>query len=108
MRKIEEKITITTKPNGYALTVNEKEYLYFNTLDLVKGVCIHVGLGRKSPTTKYGRDAILKAMGDGSLERKLQKEVNELKSQVFNLKNALHESKEEQKRNNGQEGLYLM
>ena len=53
-------------------------------------------------------DAILKAMGDGSLERKLQKEVNELKSQVFNLKNALHESKEEQKGNNGQEGLYLM
>ena len=39
------KITIETLPNGYALTVGTKEYMYHNVEELLGGFFTHVGIG---------------------------------------------------------------
>jgi outer membrane murein-binding lipoprotein Lpp len=38
------KINLSTLPNGYALTVDGKEYMYFNEIDLLAGFMGHVGM----------------------------------------------------------------
>lgn len=38
------KIKLSTLPNGYALTVEDQEYMYFNEIDLLAGFMGHVGM----------------------------------------------------------------
>ena len=38
------KINLSTLPNGYALTVDDQEYMYFNEIDLLAGFMGHVGM----------------------------------------------------------------
>ena len=38
------KINLSTLPNGYALTVDDQEYMYFNEIDLMAGFMGHVGM----------------------------------------------------------------
>ena len=38
------KINLCTLPNGYALTVDGQEYMYFNEIDLLAGFMSHVGM----------------------------------------------------------------
>ena len=75
---IEVIVKVQTLNNGYSLEVDGKSYLYFDVVELAKGLILHAGLGRTSPTTKFGRDSLLRAIGKGSAEKKLQKEINEL------------------------------
>jgi len=39
-----QKIKVSTLPNGYALTVEDQEYMYFNEIDLLAGFMGHVGM----------------------------------------------------------------
>lgn len=95
-KPIEVKVSVMTLNNGYSLDVDGKGYLYFDVVELAKGLILHAGLGRKSPTTKFGRDALLKAIGNGSAEKKMQQEINRLQNQVDQLINKLHGYKKEQ------------
>ena len=70
-KPIEVKVSVMTLNNGYSLGVDGNSYLYFDIVELAKGLILHAGLGRKSPTTKFGRDALLKAIGNGSAEKKI-------------------------------------
>ena len=94
-KPIEVKVSVITLNNGYSLDVNGKGYLYFDVVELAKGLILHAGLGRTSPTTKFGRDALLKAMGNGSAERQLQLEINELQKKVESLTNKLYGKQKE-------------
>ena len=38
------KIKVSTLPNGYSLTVDDQEYMYFNEIDLLAGFMGHVGM----------------------------------------------------------------
>ena len=38
------KIKVSILPNGYALTVDDQEYMYFNEIDLMAGFMGHVGM----------------------------------------------------------------
>lgn len=38
------KIKVSTLPNGYSLTVENQEYMYFNEIDLLAGFMGHVGM----------------------------------------------------------------
>ena len=105
---MKKKITVTTLPNGYAVKIDEKEYMYFSVADLIKGMCIHAGLGRKSPLSVYNRDALLKAMSEGATEQKLQEEVDRLRTEVYNLRNRQNENKKEQEGDKGEEGLCVL
>ena len=95
-KPIEVKVSVMTLNNGYSLDVDGKGYLYFDVVELAKGLILHAGLGRKSPTTKFGRDALLRAIGNGSAEKRMQKEINELQKKVDQLTNKLHGYKKEQ------------
>ena len=93
---IEVMIMVETKKAGYSLDVNGQGYMYFDVVELAKGLILHAGLGRKSPTTKFGRDALLRAIGNGSAERKMQQEINKLQSEVVSLNNELNGYKKKQ------------
>ena len=95
-KPIETRVCVVTLNNGYTLVVDGNSYLYFDIVELAKGLILHAGLGRKSPTTKFGRDALLRAIGNGSAERRMQKEINELQKKVDQLTNKLHGYKKEQ------------
>ena len=95
-KPIEVIVKVETLKNGYSLDVDGKEYLYFDVVELAKGLILHAGLGRTSPTTKFGRDSLLRAIGSGSAEKKLQQEINKLQTKVNNLRNKLYGNKEEQ------------
>ena len=95
-KAVEVKVRVETSKNGYLLDVDGREYLYFDVVELAKGLILHAGLGRTSPTTKFGRDALLRAIGNGSAERKMQQEINRLQNQVDHLINKLHGYKKEQ------------
>ena len=95
-KPIEVKVSVMTLNNGYSLDVDGKGYLYFDVVELAKGLILHAGLGRTSPTTKFGRDALLKAIGNGSAEKRLQKEINELHKKVESLTNKLYGKQKEQ------------
>ena len=84
-KPIEVMVKVETLKNGYSLDVDGKEYLYFDVVELAKGLILHAGLGRTSPTTKFGRDSLLKAIGNGSAEKKLQQEINKLQEEVTYL-----------------------
>jgi hypothetical protein len=96
-KPIEVIVKVETLKNGYSLDVDGKEYLYFDVVELAKGLILHAGLGRTSPTTKFGRDSLLKAIGNGSAEKKLQQEINKLQEEVTYLHNKLYGYKKEQK-----------
>lgn len=44
MKREKINISVQTLPNGYALTVEDNEYMYFNTRELLEGIFYHVGL----------------------------------------------------------------
>ena len=79
-------ITLRTAVNGYLLDVDDEGYMYFDEQALLEGFCIHVGLQRLGEMTRQEIDGLLKATLDGTAERLLQREVNELRAQVRELK----------------------
>ena len=95
-KPIETRVCVVTLNNGYTLVVDGNSYLYFDVVELAKGLILHAGLGRTSPTTKFGRDALLRAIGNGSAEKRLQKEINELHKKVESLTNKLYGKQKEQ------------
>ena len=107
-KAIETRVRVMTLKSGYSLEVDDNEYLYFDVVELAKGLILHAGLGRKSPTTKFGRDALLKAIGNGSAERRMQKEINKLQNEIDSLKNELNDYKKKQAGNQGEEMLCLV
>lgn len=54
-----KKICVETLPNGYSLTFDGMQqsggYMYFNTVDLVRGIMLHIGL---EMTSAINMDAI--------------------------------------------------
>ena len=86
-------IRLRTMTNGYALEVNDEGYMYYNAQSLVEGFCIHVGMERVGAMTKEEIQAMPKAFHDGSLEKRLQAEVNELRAQIVDLKKEIREQK---------------
>ena len=107
-KAVEVKVRVETSKNGYLLNVDDKGYMYFDVVELAKGLILHAGLGRTSPTTKFGRDALLRAIGNGSAERRMQKEINELQKKVDQLTNKLHGYKKEQEGDQDQAVLCLV
>ena len=101
-------VKVETLKNGYSLDIEGKGYMYFDVVELAKGLILHAGLGRTSPTTKFGRDSLLRAIGNGSAERKLQKEINELHKKVEWLTNRLYGKQKEQEGDQGKEMLRLV
>ena len=93
----QKKMVITTRTlvNGYELIVNEEGYMYFNVQSLLEGFMVHVGMKRLEEMTQEEIKDFLKATKDGSLNKKLQAEVNALKEERKELKLQQREMKKE-------------
>ena len=88
-------IQLKTMVNGYMLEVNNEGYMYFNAQNLLEGFCIHVGMERLEAMTKEEIKAMVKAVKDGSVVKKLQAEVTELKALISEQKKQIREQKRE-------------
>ena len=86
-------IQLRTMVNGYMLEVNNEGYMYFNAQSLLEGFCIHVGMERLEAMTKEEIKAMVKAVKDGSVVKKLQAEVTELKALISEQKKQIRELK---------------
>ena len=86
-------IMLKTMVNGYMLEVNNEGYMYFNAQSLLEGFCIHVGMERLEAMTKEEIKAMVKAVKDGSVVKKLQAEVTELKALISEQKKQIRELK---------------
>ena len=96
MNKKKEKklaILLRTLTNGYMLELNNEGYMYYNAQSLIEGFCIHVGLERLGAMTKEEIQNLLKATKDGSIAKKLQAEVTELKVLISEQKKVIREQK---------------
>ena len=88
-------ILLRTMTNGYMLEVNNEGYMYFNAQSLLEGFCIHVGMERLEEMTKEEIKAMLGSLKDGSIVKKLQAEVTELKALKEKKKKDIREQKRE-------------
>ena len=76
-------IKIQPLPNGYALTVNKSEYMYFNPKELLEGFIYHVGLEELDEVDNETRLDIIAASltwkenGEAIKELIKQKKINE-------------------------------
>ena len=88
-------ILLRTMTNGYMLEVNNEGYMYFNAQSLLEGFCIHVGMERLEAMTKEEIKVMLGSLKDGSIVKKLQAEVTELKALNAEQKKVIREQKRE-------------
>ena len=86
-------ILLRTMVNGYMLEVNNEGYMYFNAQSLLEGFCIHVGMERLEAMTKEEIKAMIKSVKDGSIAKKLQAEVTELKALISEQKKQIRDLK---------------
>jgi DNA-binding transcriptional MerR regulator len=93
----QKKMVITTRTlvNGYELIVDNEGYMFFNVQSLLEGFMVHVGMKRLEEMTQEEIKDFLKATKDGSLNKKLQAEVNALKEERKELKLQQREMKKE-------------
>ena len=85
MAKEFRRIDVKTLPNGYALTVGEYNYMYYNENDLSEGFMYHVGLGENGYTDKESVEEFIAASiayrsDNGSTAKKMLKTEKENES----------------------------
>ena len=73
------KISLRTVSNGYTLTVDESEFMYFNEVDLLAGFMAHVGL---SETGYMDKGAILNTLFSAMMGSAYADSVTTLKQRV--------------------------
>ena len=74
-----KKILLKTVPNGYSLTVEGTECMYFNETDMVAGFLTHVGL---CETANMDRGTILSALFSAMMGEAYADQVTTLKQRV--------------------------
>ena len=99
MKRENINISVQTLPNGYALTVDDQEYMYFNTRELLEGLFYHVGLEKTgymdrqtihdlmfaAATWPDAKDAVKDALRLTAENSRLTKEVGGLKHKIGKL-----------------------
>lgn len=76
------KIKSDTVPNGYTLTVDGKEYMYFTVAEYLAGVLAHIGMEQKDPMTN---EEILKVLFDALLGTEHAKKLAKMRSDIQKL-----------------------
>lgn len=80
------KITVKTLANGYGMTIEDNEYMYFSREKLLSGIIIHLGLEYEEFMSVDGIDKILDGIMDGSLLKSYIEENDCLKKELQKLK----------------------
>ena len=88
MKRTEEKkpvripLLVRTMVNGYSVDLEREGYMFYSVQDLLEGLFVHVGMNRLEAMEKKDIKAMVEATKDGSLVKRLQAEVNELKATI--------------------------
>lgn len=76
------KVVVKTVPNGYAMTIDGTEYMYFDHRKLMLGMLIHLGLERENYMSVEDIDNLMESIMDGSLPKELFKENRLLRAEL--------------------------
>ena len=99
MKQTEEKkqervaLLVRTMVNGYSVDLEREGYMFYSVQDLLEGLFVHIGINRLGAMTKEEIKTLLDATKDGSIVKKLQAEVNELKEIIAEQKKENREQK---------------
>ena len=91
-------VQVRTLNNGYGLDVNGEGYMYFDIPSLLNGMLVHVGMERVDEMTEKEIKKYIRATKNGTVAKKLQKEVNVLKAENHDQKKQIRELKAEIKK----------
>ena len=75
-------LLVRTMLNGYSVDLEREGYMFYSVQDLLEGLFVHVGMNRLEAMEKKDIKAMVEATKDGSLVKRLQAEVNELKATI--------------------------
>lgn len=90
------KIKIDTLPNGYSVTIDGKQMLYFNEQELLEGMFVHIGLQLGDYMNKQTIHDLMTACATWPEAKKglvalkdIQEQNTALHNQIENLKNII-------------------
>ena len=89
------KIKVVTCANGYSLAIDNEEFMYYTAESLIEGFSIRLGLERLNTMTLGEIDRRMDATKQGSLPKRLQKEVDSLNAKVKDQKKLIAELRRE-------------
>ena len=90
---MKQSINIVTLPNGYSLQIDNESYMYYSPESLVEGFAIRVGLERLEVMNRDEISTLMASAKDGSIAKKLQAEVTELKAIIRDQKKEIRAQK---------------
>lgn len=82
-------VSVRTVPNGYVLSVDDNDYMYFTLDRLLRGFLYHVGMGEFRPAGKGTIDDYVDAVMSLRDNAECVRRVLELESQVRSLEESL-------------------
>ena len=88
-------LLVRTMVNGYSVELEREGYMYYDVQSLIEGIFVHVGMNRLGAMTKDEIKTMVEATKDGSLVKRLQAEVNELKETIDDQKKQIREQMKE-------------
>jgi DNA-binding transcriptional MerR regulator len=89
------KIKVVTRANGYSLAIDNEEFMYYTAESLIEGFSIRLGLERLNTMTLGEIGRLMEATKQGSLPKRLQKEVDSLNAKVKDQKKLIAELRRE-------------
>ena len=89
------KIKVVTRANGYSLAIDNEEFMYYTAESLIEGFSIRLGLERLNTMTQGEIGRLMDATKQGSLPKRLQKEVDSLNAKVKDQKKLIAELRRE-------------
>ena len=89
------KIKVVTRQNGYSMAIDKEEFMYYTAESLLEGFSIRLGLERLNTMTNRDIGRLMDATKQGSLPKRLQKEVDTLNTKVKDQKKLIAELRRE-------------
>ena len=86
-------IKVETLPNGYALQVYDKSYMYFNETELFEGLCYHAGMAIVKETDRNVIREIIANLLNGDTKELMERnqaqqiEIAKMEARVRKLQN---------------------
>lgn len=84
-----ERITLSTLPNGYQLKMGGREYMYFNMMELLAGLMIHIGMQNPEYMDKGN---ILSMLFQVMIGHEWEENVNSLRNRIRDMEDKLNKT----------------
>lgn len=81
-----ERITLSTLPNGYQLKMGGKEFMYFNMMELLAGLMIHIGMQNPDYMDKGN---ILSMLFQVMIGHEWEENINSLRNRIRDMEDKL-------------------